>query len=98
MVFMLSQGHSEIMERHREREYGFRRNAEVTSRYAGGRFRGGNINVGNRHHHNDRDPEVQRRDERERREQHGRHERHEDRPDSRRGYTRLQFRGRFPRK
>ena len=95
MVFMLSQGHSEIMERHREREYGFRRNAEVTSRYAGGRFRGGNVNVGNRHH---RDPEVQRREEHERREQQGRHERHEDRPDSRRGYTRLQFRGRFPRK
>ena len=94
--------HSEIMERHRNREYGFRRNVEATSRYAGGRFRGGNINVGNRYH--DRDQEAHRREERERRDHHGRRDRDEhhdraerDRPDSRRGYTRLQFRGRFPR-
>ena len=79
-------------------------NTEATSRYAGGRFRGGNVNVGNRYRH-DRDQEVHRREEHERQERHGRHERHgqqerdeHDRPDSRRGYTRLQFRGRFPRK
>ena len=89
---------SEIMERHRGREYGFRRNNEATSRYAGGRFRGGNVNVGNRYHEHGH--EDQRHEDRH--QHHGRPDRQErdghDRPDSRRGYTRLQFRGRFPRK